>query len=460
MRLQNWAKALLVLWPALCSQAVAEEEPTSVHLGLNEAREVALTALRSGQPKLAFALSDGLVQADAKDGHALYIKAKSLGQMQDFDGGRKVAAKAYRVDSTDLQHYESAMLAAQLSFAKARMTHSQIWLRRAIHHAPSSEFRDATISAFRQVRRQNPVSAQLRVLVSPSNNINNGANSPFNIIDGLPLPPGMLSASARAVSGVSATVTASGAYRFQEDETSESRIVARIYSRQVAFSEAVPNLSSSDLSAQRAQVGLAHIIAPGGKGFWRFDINGGRAWYGGDPFFNFASFSAQRVQRISNNIRLSLSGGWEFQDDLQFPYFDSRVWSGNAAFTYNLKNGSSLSANFIYRDVITDIANRDSEQYTALFRYTHGRTIGKAKIGVEIGRSILDFDQYGFGALFLAPGGRTDKAWFGQISATFQSISYMGFVPVVTLRSESSRSNVSRFDVDQTGVSVGIRSEF
>ncbi|MEL7205921.1 MAG: hypothetical protein AAGL19_17195, partial [Pseudomonadota bacterium] len=79
---------------------------------------------------------------------------------------------------------------------------------------------------------------------------------------------------------------------------------------------------------------------------------------------------------------------------------------------------------------------------------------------VEIGRSVLDFDQYGFGALFLAPGGRTDKAWFGQISATFQSISYMGFVPVVTLRSESSRSNVSRFDVDQTGVSVGIRSEF
>ena len=70
MRLQNWAKALLVLWPTLCSQAVAEEEPTSVHLGLNEAREVALPALRSGQPKLAFALSDG------------------LGQMHDFDGGR------------------------------------------------------------------------------------------------------------------------------------------------------------------------------------------------------------------------------------------------------------------------------------------------------------------------------------------------------------------------------------
>ncbi|MEL7132747.1 MAG: chloride channel protein [Pseudomonadota bacterium] len=34
------------------------------------------------------------------------------------------------------------------------------------------------------------------------------------------------------------------------------------------------------------------------------------------------------------------------------------------------------------------------------------------------------------------------------------------FVPVVTLRSEVSRSNVSRFDVDQTGLSVGIRSEF
>ena len=460
MRIRNWAKALLVLWPLLCSNAAAQEEPTSARLGLNQAREVALTALRSGQPRLAFALSDGLIKADPKDGHALYIKAKSLGQMQDFDQGRKVAAKAYRAATTDLQHYESAMLAAQLSFAKSRMTHSQIWLRRAIHHAPDSEFRTATISAFRQVQQQNPVSAEIRFLVTPSNNINNGANSPFNIIDGVPLPPGRLSAGARAISGLATTVSASAAYRFQEDDISETRVVARAYLRHVEFSEPVPNISSSDLSTQRVQLGLAHVIAPGRKGFWRFDLNGGRAWYGGDPFFNFASFSAQRVHRLTDTLRVSLSGGVEYQHDLQRPYFHSRIWSGNAAFTYQLNNGGSLSANFLYRDVITEIANRDSEQYTALFRYTHGRPIGKAEIGIEIGRSILDFEQYGFGQLFLAPGGRTDKAWFGQISATFKSVSYMGFVPVVTLRSESSRSNVSRFDVDQTGLSIGIRSEF
>ncbi len=36
----------------------------------------------------------------------------------------------------------------------------------------------------------------------------------------------------------------------------------------------------------------------------------------------------------------------------------------------------------------------------------------------------------------------------------------MGFVPVLSVRSEKSRSNISRFDVDQTGVTLGLRSEF
>lgn len=461
MRWLTRAKAVLLLWLSLCFTAAAEEDSkVQLHLQLDQARKVALNALRSGQPRLAFAISEGLVEADPKDGHALYIKAKALGQMRDYDQARKTAAQAYRVANTDLQHYESATLAAQLSFAEARMTHSQVWLRRAAHYAPDDVLRNASIAAFREVRNQNPLSFQLSFSVSPSDNVNNGSNTPFNVIDGVPIAPGNLSASARAISGWAANLSAAGAYRFRETDTTETRIVGRAFLRHVEFNEPVLNLSSSDLAAQRVQLGLAHIWAPDIDGFWRFDANGGRAWFGQEPFFNFASVSAQRVQRVTDNLRLSFSGGLEHQTDLDAPKFDATVWSGIASMTYVMTGGSRITGSVLYRDVVTDEANRDSEQWTGTVRYTHGKNIGPAEISVEIGRSVLDFSQYGFGQLFVVPGGRTDKSWFGAISASFTSASYMGFIPVVTLRSEQSRSNVSRFDVDQTGISVGIRSEF
>jgi hypothetical protein len=36
----------------------------------------------------------------------------------------------------------------------------------------------------------------------------------------------------------------------------------------------------------------------------------------------------------------------------------------------------------------------------------------------------------------------------------------MGFVPTLTVTSERSDSNISRFDVEETSITLGIRSEF
>ncbi|MEO0750999.1 MAG: hypothetical protein AAFY25_04290 [Pseudomonadota bacterium] len=458
MRPQALAKALCALWLTLSSPALGQNEPEAVQLQLNQAREVALNALRSGQPRLAFALSDGLLEADPTDGHALYIKAKALGQMQEFDEGRKTAALAYNAASTDLQHYESATLAAQLSFAGQRMTHSQVWLRRAAHHAPDETLRNASIIAFREVRNQNPFNVQLSFSVSPSDNVNNGSNSPRNIIDGVPVP-GILSLSAQAISGWTATLNMQGSYRFRETETSQTRVVARAFLYQVDFNNPVPGLSASDLSSERLQLGLAHIWSPSETGFWRFDVNGGRTWYGGDPFYDFVSASAQRVQKLDDNWRLSFGGAVEHQLDQTQPSFDATVWFGLAGLTYAFEGGSTLGISARYREIVTDSVTRASQQWTGVVRYTHGRRIGPAEISVSLGHSTVDYDDYIIPFVTPVPG-RTDDSWFGEVTATLKSASYMGFVPVVSLRSEQSRSNISRFDVDQTGVTVGIRSEF
>lgn len=437
--------------------AQSTEERVAVHLQLDQARQVALNALRTGQPRLAFALSDGLLEADPKDGQALYIQAKALGQMRDFDGGRKRAAEAYRTSSTDLQHFETATLAAQLSIAGQRMTHSQIWLRRAVHYAPNETARDIAVAAFQQARHRNPLNLLLSFSISPSDNVNNGANSPRNIIDGVPVQ-GVLSPSAQAISGWTATLNVQASYRISESQTSETRLVARALAYHVEFNETVDDLSASELASHRLGFGVAQIWRPNEHGFWRLNAEAGRTWSGGDLSYDYLSASTQRVRNISADWRMSFGGAVEQQFNQNSSLMDATVWSGTVGVTHIFDGGSALRVSALYRETVSDSSTRASTQWTGIVRYTHGRSIGPATIGASLGRSTVDYYGYTFPSFGFR--GRTDESWFGEVTATINSASYMGFVPVVSLRSERSRSNISRFDVDQTGISIGVRSEF
>ncbi|MEO0371944.1 MAG: hypothetical protein AAF231_10845 [Pseudomonadota bacterium] len=453
-------KALLALWLSLTSPLHAQDKADALHLGLDQARQVAMAALQSGQPRLAFALGDGLLEANPQDGHAHYIQARALAQLRDFDEGRKRAAKAYRFADTDTQHFESATLAAQLSIASNRMTHSQVWLRRASHFAPDEATRGEAIAAFRQARNRNPINVQLSFSVTPSDNVNNGSNSPLNIIEGVPVS-GLLSQSAQAISGWTSTLNIQGSYRVRESATSETRIVARGLAYHVEFNDPVRGLSASDLASQRLGLGVAHIWKPGDRGFWRFNGDGGRVWYGGEPSYDFVTGSLQRVQRLSDRWRLSFGAAVEEQFDESRSVRDATVWSGNLGLTHLFDSGSTISVSALYRETVTDFSLRASNQWSGILRYTHGKQIGPAEISVSVGHSSVDYYAYSLAILGTTVfRGREDSSWFGEVSATLTSASYMGFVPVVSVRTEQSRSNISRFDVDQTGVSVGIRSEF
>ncbi|MEL7255193.1 MAG: surface lipoprotein assembly modifier [Pseudomonadota bacterium] len=462
MRPAKTAKALLALWLSLTVPGLAETEnrQAALHLGLDQAREVAVAALTSGQPRLAFSLTEGLLKADPQDGHALYVQARALAQLRDFDKGRRSAAKAYRFATTDTQHFESATLAAQLSIAGQRMTHSQLWLRRASHYAPDDRTRGEAIAAFRQARNRNPLNVQLSFSVSPSDNVNNGSNSPLNIIDGVPVS-GILSQSAQAISGWTSTLNVQASYRVRETETSETRIVARGLAYHVEFNDPVPGLSASDLASQRLGLGVAHIWKPDDTGFWRFNGDGGRVWYGGDPSYDFLSANVGRVQKLSDRWQLSFGAAVEEQFDDSRPIRDATVWSGNVGLTHLFETGSTITVSALYRETATDFSLRASTQWSGIVRYNHGRQIGPAMLSVSVGHSSVDYYAYSLALLGTTVfRGREDNSWFGEVSATLKSASYMGFVPVVSLRTEQSRSNISRFDVDQTGVSVGIRSEF
>ncbi|MEQ8921995.1 MAG: surface lipoprotein assembly modifier [Roseovarius sp.] len=428
-----------------------------VRLSLPHAQALAQQALRQGQSRTAFELTEGLIAANPENGHAHFLRAHALGQMKDYKTGRQSAARAYRVASTDVQRFEAAKLAAELSFADDSYTVSQLWLRRAVHYAPNDDIRQKYVKAFRNVRRTNPLRVEFLFSVNPSDNVNNGSNSPYNLIEGSPLV-GTLSPSARAISGVVAKTDIRGAYRVQQSEGHETHITGRLLSREVRFNDPVPGFSGSDISSLRAQLGLRHLWAPGKSGYWSFDINGGRTWYGGSPYYDFAGLGVQRLQKLTDRLNLSLGTHVEQQFDKTVPVTDATVYSVFTGLSYALGTGGELGAQLQYRDVDSEGRNRASQQWSLVASYTLGREIGPAEVSVSLGHSILDYEQYW--VLLPVRGGRTDESWFGGVTATFTDYSYMGFVPVVTVNAEKSRSNISRFDVDQTAVSFGIRSEF
>ncbi|MDT8327332.1 MAG: hypothetical protein RQ750_08120 [Roseovarius sp.] len=442
---------------ALFTGLAASAEP--VQIGLAEADALAGQALVQNQPKLAYDLGKGLLEADPKNPRAHYYQALALAQVKAYGPAEKKAARAYWHAENDGQRFQAANLAAQVSFADQRLTGSQFWLRRAVDHAPNDVARAETVSAFQRVRARNPLRFDVRFSVTPSDNVNNGANSPLNVIDGVPVV-GILSPSAQALSGVITSAQFSGSYRVAASEGRETRIKSRVNARRVDISDPVEGLSGSDLSSTIAEVGVTQYLRGASDAVtWKFDLDGGRVWYAGDPLYDFARLSAQRHHKLGKRVFLSFGASAEEQQDEANRGADVTVLGGFGAIGLALSGGGRLGLRLQYRDTDSSGVNRASQQWTGIASYQMGKAIGPALFEFSLGASRLDYNQYRVGFINV-PGGRKDESVFGGLTATFNDLGYMGFVPTVSITSEKSSSNISRFDVAETSVTLGIRSEF
>ena len=428
-------------------------------LTLPQVDSLAGQALEDGQPRLAYDLSKGLLQADPRNPRAHYYQALALAQVEAFGAAQQSAAEAYRHSNTDEQRYQAANLAAQLSFADDRLTGSQLWLRRAVQYAPDETSRDKTISAYRNVRYKNPLHFNFQFSITPSDNVNNGSNSPLNVIDGVPFV-GTLSPAALALSGLVTTAEVEGSYRIFQGEKHETHLTGGLYTRHVSLSDPTPGLSGKDLSSTIAEVGVREIMLGTNQDVvWQFDVTGGRTWYGGDPLYDFVTLGAKRQNKLRDGLYLTFGGEIEQQQDETNSDADTTQIEAFGEVSLRLKNKSNLAFRLQYRDSDSDGFNRTSQQWSSIASYSPGKQLGPAQMSFSLGYSTLEYDDYRL-LIFTVPGGRRDESVFGSISATFKDWSYLGFVPTVSLTSEQSRSNVSRFDVDETSVTLGIRSEF
>ena len=460
-RFRNLLAGAAALICSLAAPPLLAEDTLS--LGLGQAREMAVQALKAGDPGLAIALARGLIKADPQDFVAHYVLASAEAGLNRPDASRKAAAQAFKYADTPTARFRSAQLAARMAYAQDRYSLSQLWLRRAAIHAPDDGAEDAVARDYRLLRRINPWSVRLQVDVRPSSNVNKGADSALQIIDGVPVT-GYLGGSAQALSGLITSVDLYSAYRIDSTDRSSTSVLGRVYMQRVALSaeakDQAPDASGSDFGTTFAEAGLRHIWQTGPRGAASAAVTLGEAWAAGERSFRFARLNADHGWNLGRGHRVELSALTESRYMARYATNDARVWGLGASWTKRLTNGDRLDVTLAWRD--TDAQHPNGTYTSASLRteYELGRPVGPVTLSGAVILGYTDYPDFVSGGFIQVPGGRQDESIYGEINMMFQDVDFAGFVPMLRLRAGEKDSNDSRYSMKEFTLSVGFRSKF
>ena len=450
---------------ALGMPVATHAQETSHTLTLDQAFKAAIEALRIGQPDVTIAMTHGLLQANPKDPILHYLQAKAYEQMKDPEAGRQSAALAYRNSDERESLFQSAQLAARLSLQAGRPTMAQFWLRRTAVHAPTEEAEQLIAADYKRLRQINPWAFRIRTEIKPTDNVNNGADTALQIIDGVPVV-GQLSGSAQALSGVFGIVDVTSAYRLRQSGTSMTSIGGRLYVQRVALSSQAkalaPDTTGSQFASTYGEVSLRHamIVGPAENlGSAAVDVATGTSWFGGERSYSFARVGGERTWRMGNGGQVRLNALFETRFSERYGTNDANILGFGALYQRPVGNGNRISLSMAYRDSRARWFTGTYRAASVRVAYDLGRAIGPAKLSAGVVLGYSDYPAYAV-SIFAVPGGRQDKSLYGDLSLFFDQYDYAGFAPMLRVRTGRKDSNVSRFDIREVSVSLGIESKF
>jgi len=465
----NLIRALLLgVGLAICClpRAGQAQAPLETHeLSLDQARQLAVQALQSGNPGLAIQVSKGLLKADPRDPFAYYVIAQAHAKLNQPNLSRRAAARAYRYSETSQAQFQAAQMAARMAYTEGKPTLAQIWLRRTAIHAPTEREERLVAEDYRVLRSQNPWAFRLRTDLRPSNNVNNGADTALQIIDGVPVT-GFLSPTAQALPGLIGSVDISSTYRLRANETSATSLGGRLYVQRVALSSAskskAPLAHNSDFSSTYAEISLRHgfvVGGPGSGGSAAVDLALGESWYAGQRSYRFARLGAERGWRLDEGrTRLQLNAVAEDRSKVRYASNDARIFGLGAQLGRKLENGDKVTVTLAVRDTDAKTVNGTFTSASMRTSYAFGKSVGPARVSAGL---VLGYSDYPAYVTFIsAPGGRQDKSVYGDLSLFFDQYDYAGFAPMLRIRSGRKVSNISRFSTRDMSVSLSIESKF
>ncbi|MDO9524344.1 MAG: hypothetical protein Q7J57_02205 [Gemmobacter sp.] len=460
--LRRITRTLAVAAVAMLPVVAGAEQVPAQSLTLEQMRVLGYQAIGARRPDVALYIATRLLDRDPRDAYGHYLKARAHLDMGQMNAANAAGRSAFRHAASPTQRFESARITALSAFNLDQFSTAQWWLRRAGDTAPNGTDRARTQRDHAAVQARNPLRVALQFSVVPSSNVNNGAGSRFNIIDGIPVV-GVLSPDAQALAGVVAEADLRASYRVRQSAKSETRLTAGFNIRDVtldsAAKAAIAALGPMDFGAQRVELGATHIYRASPRDQLVLGGLVGRQWYGGRQNYDFARLSAGMLRAVAERTAVGADAMIEHRNITNSTRTE-HAFALRASVTQRLRgDGGLLVGALFYSGHRTTLIGRSSNTVGASLSWDLGQVIGPAQVSMNLRASRSLYPDYTIGVIAV-PGGRRDDILSAAISLSFPQVSYAGFAPMVTISGTRSQSNVSRFTTSERAITLGLRSQF
>ncbi len=396
-------------------------------------------------------------RAETADGAAALL-ARAAAQINAGRAleGAEAARRAYGLAGSRAARFLAARLAGAGYFRAGRFLRAELWLRRALTHAPQPSARQAVAREMAALSAARPLNLRLSLSLAPNSNVNNGAAAETVTLWSLPF---VLSPDARALAGLEASAGLEATYRLGRSATGETRLGLALYGRGFVLSpqarRLAPGVRGAEYAFARAEAALTRLWRPAsGAGQISLELRAGRDWYGGAPYSRYGRLSVARGFGPGPEGALRLAGSYE-RRVLAASGAASDTLALEAGGVRPLAGGDSLAWTLAASRTGSDAPEAANTALRAGLRYGFARPVLGAGLSLALALERRDFAFSPY-----APGGRQDLSLSAGASLLFPGLSYMGFSPSLSLEWRRTISSVSLFSRNAAALRLGVQSDF
>lgn len=462
MRLfRSGATVLLTAFAA--ASAVLAEGP--ITLSPDQMRNAAAIALEAGDAERAYTFSEALVKRDEDDWRAHLIHSRAARDLGIFHDAKSSARKAWSLADGAEQKYASSMVMAQALSSDGKRTRAQLWLRRAVQHAPNERAANRAVRDFQYVRARNPWHTALAFSITPDSNINNGSSERSSFLN-YKITESLfgeqvsyeLSGATVALSGIEYQLGFATRYRLTETTRRANDLLFsglyRTYSLSSEAKRLAPNASGSDFAYGTYQLGFLHkSLNFGDRGEYRLATSVGQSWYGSDEYARFLRLSAAQRYRLDNGHRIRMRLAGERLDGITRS--DSDTIRADFSYSMILPKGYLLWTNLTTAVASSSLEEDEFDEIGLQAQVQLPKPIfgATALVGLTLRDRSYDVSPH-------SEDGRDEHRVAADMTLIFKEIDYYGFNPTMRISASHTDSNINLYKAKRLGLNFGIQSAF
>ncbi len=454
--------ALVTALSLVSSQAPADQP---IKLSPEDMRVAAFLSLENGQMIQAYSFSEALLQRNPNDRDALLIHSRAARNIGKFEEAKASAKQAWKLAENDEHRYSSSMLMAQALASNEQHTWSQLWLRRAVQHAPNEALEQRAIRDFRYVRARNPWLTRISFSITPDSNINNGSSERSSFLNyelsevlyGQPVEY-QLGGSSLALSGIEYAFGLTTRYRLVETDTRAHDVIfstdIRHYTLSSEAKSLAPGAEGNDFAFASYTLGYGHRgLNFENRGEYRVSADLGQSWYGGDEYARFGRLSVGQTYQLEGGRKVNARIAGERQ--IGITRSDSDTLRGDLSYSFLLPSGSHLWTNATGAVATSNARVDEFTEIGLRAQITFAKPLfgATAQLGIWARKRDYDFSPH-------SADGREDDRVQVDFTLIFNKFDYYGFNPTMRVSASKTDSNIGLYEAQRFGVNFGIQSAF